>query len=198
MRLSTVRVFLVLALASVAASAQAQKVAAVVPGVHVVVEPPALRVEERPAAPSPNHVWIAGHWAWRAGHHVWLGGHYALPPGPGYVWEPARWEREGKGWTFFEGHWHVTAVAAPTEVYEPAPMGEPAWATEAPPEPLVENQPAAPFPGAVWISGYWAWHGSHYQWVGGRWSAPRPGRVWISQRWINDHGRYRMEPGHWR
>ena len=25
-----------------------------------------------PVAPSPNHVWIGGHWAWRGGAHVWV------------------------------------------------------------------------------------------------------------------------------
>jgi hypothetical protein len=169
----------------------------VVPGIRVGIPPPALRVEVRPMAPSPNHLWIDGYWAWRGGRHVWLGGHYALPPGPGYVWEPARWVNENGQWTFFDGHWRLAVAPPPAEVYQPVP-GDVEYAAEAPPQPIVEVQPPLPFGGAVWIPGYWRWHGAHYVWVGGRWSAGQPGRVWEPHRWVAVNGRWRMEPGSWR
>src|SRR6185436_14338556 len=66
---------------------------------EVGVEPPAPQPE--PAAvgqPSPQHVWIAGHWAWR-GKWMWFHGHWALGS-PGATWIPGHWHRGPKN------HWH--------------------------------------------------------------------------------------------
>jgi hypothetical protein len=172
---------------------------AVVPGVRVSVPPPALRVEVRPAAPSANHLWIDGHWAWRGGAHTWLGGHWALPPNPGYTWVPARWVPEGGQYVFYEGHWASSYVPQETVAYvPPPPPAQPMYVETAPPEPLVEVRPALPFAGAVWIPGYWNWHGRHHVWVGGHWSAPVPGSNWEGTRWDRDGDRYRHVPGRWR
>ncbi len=43
------------------------------------------------------------------------------------------------------------------------------------PTPYVEVVPAIPFPGALWIGGYWGWGGGKRQWVPGRWEQPRHG-----------------------
>ena len=50
--------------------------------VHVESGAGVHRVEVQVARPSPNHIWIAGHWAWRGGAHVWIPGHWAMPPAP--------------------------------------------------------------------------------------------------------------------
>jgi hypothetical protein len=194
------RTFLMLALLSFPLPAAAQvAVQFTVPGVRVATAPPPARVEVRPVAPSPNHVWIGGHWAWRGGAHVWVNGHYALPPGQGYVWEPARWANQNGQYTFFEGHWRVAAPPQPTVVYEPPPPQPVVEVEAAPPEPIVEVRPAAPFAGAVWLPGYWQWHGHHHMWIGGRWSAPRAGWVWEAHRWDRGPGgRWHQVPGHWR
>ena len=62
-----------------------------VPGIRVTTGPPPLRTEVQTVRPSPGHVWIAGHYAWRGGHHEWVAGYWGVAPGPGYVYEPARW-----------------------------------------------------------------------------------------------------------
>ena len=171
----------------------------VVPGVSVTVAPPPVRAEVRPMAPSPNHVWINGHWAWRRGAHVWMPGHYALPPGAGYRWVPARWVNEGGRYVFFEGHWAVTQPTSPTYVYEPAPAPvQEEYVTEQPPAPIVEVRPAMPFAGAVWIPGYWRWGGHHHVWVGGHWSASRAGWNWEPNRWEHTPRGWVHRPGHWR
>lgn len=171
----------------------------VVPGIRVSVAPPAPRIEVRPAPPSPNHQWIDGHWAWRGNTHVWLGGHYVMPPSAGYSWVPARWVNENGAWVFFEGHWNSGYVAQPTVAYAPPPPpAQPVYVEQAPPEPIVEVRPATPFAGAIWIPGYWNWHGRHHQWVGGHWSAPREGHVWENGRWEREEHRYRWVPGRWR
>jgi YXWGXW repeat-containing protein len=174
--------------------AHAQAVAVVVPGVRVGVAPPPLRAEVRPVAPSPNHVWIPGHWVWRNGAHVWYGGHYALPPGPGYHWVHARWVNEGGQWVFFENQ-----PPSPTYVYDPGPAPvQEEVVTEAPPAPIVEVRPAVPFAGAVWIPGYWRWGGRNHFWVGGHWSAPRAGWSWEPNHWEHTPRGWIHRPGHWR
>jgi len=170
----------------------------VVPGVRVSIAPPPMRVEVRPAAPSPNHIWIAGHWAWRGGAHVWMPGRYALPPAPGYRWVAARWVNEGGRWTFFEGHWAMNQPAQPVVYEPPPPPAQEEVVQEAPPAPIVEVRPAAPFAGAVWIPGYWRWSGHHHVWVGGHYSAPRAGWTWEPNHWEHTPRGWVHRPGHWR
>ena len=43
------------------------------------VEPPPVREEVMVPAPSPQHVWIQGHWAWN-GRWVWQPGSWVVPP----------------------------------------------------------------------------------------------------------------------
>src|SRR5262249_43032059 len=107
-----------------------------VPGVQVTVAPPPVRVEARPIAPSPNHIWIGGHWGWRGGRHEWMGGHWVMPPGAGYRWVDARWANEGGRWTFFEGHWAPPMVMQQPIVEEPAQPE--VIVDQAPPAPIVE------------------------------------------------------------
>ena len=68
-------------------------------------EIPAAFPEERPAAPSPAHVWIAGHHARRAGAWLWVAGHYALPPQADEVWVTGHWVPHLQGWVWIGGAW---------------------------------------------------------------------------------------------
>ena len=88
------------------------------------------------------------------------------PPGPGYVWEPARWVNQNGRWVQQPGYWRQEAppppaTGVPGPAY-PAPgyPAEPAvvYAEVPPPAPIVEVRPAPPYGGAVWIAGYWNWH----------------------------------------
>jgi hypothetical protein len=166
-----------------------------VPGVRVMTAPPPARVEVQTARPSPSHMWIGGHWAWRANAHVWIPGHWAQPPVVGYTWEPARWVNQNGQWVFYEGHWRAPAPQ-PTVVYEPAPAPA-VEVEEAPPAPIVETPPAAPFAGAVWTQGYWHWNGHHHVWVGGRYSAPRAGWGFVPGHWEPRGNHYKFVPAHW-
>jgi hypothetical protein len=90
------------------------------------------------------------------------------------------------------------------DVYQPVAMrpAPPAMTVSVPPPAAVIEQPSPePYPGAVWMAGYWDYRpdiGRHV-WVAGRWTrAPRPGVVWMPPRWEPDgHGRYHMLQGHW-
>lgn len=166
--------------------------------VRVGVAPPAMRVEERPAAPSASHVWIPGHWIWRDNQHMWAPGHWVMPPEAGYTWESARWVHENNQWAFYEGHWRHLAPPAPNVVYQPVAPAQPVISQVAPPGALVEVRPVAPSPTHVWIPGYWHWQGHHYFWVVGRWSAPQKGHTWEPHRWERDGNHWKFVVGHWR
>jgi hypothetical protein len=169
----------------------------VVSGIRVRVAPPPLRQEVRPAAPSANHIWIDGHWAWRGGQHTWVQGVWAMPPAVGYVWVPARWENVGGEYVFYEGHWNYAQEPVQETYYEPPPQEQVVEVETAPPEPVYEVRPAMPFAGAIWMPGFWRWHGHHHIWVGGHWSAPREGYRWREGHWVEREHRYRWEGGRW-
>lgn len=166
-----------------------------VPGVRVVGPPPAIRAESPPPAPSPRHQWIGGYWARRGAGNVWIAGHWALPPGVGYVWEPARWENQ----MFYDGHWRTSDQPDPSQVYQPpAPPVQDVVVVAPPPPAIEEVRPPMPFNGAVWIPGNWTWSGGQHLWVAGRWSAQPSGFSWEPQHWDRrDDGRWAQRPGHW-
>ena len=66
-----------------------------------------------------------------------------------------------------------------------------------PPAPYVEVVPAIPFPGAIWIGGYWGWRGGHHEWEPGRWERPRPGYRWRPHAWVQQGGHWRLHGGGW-
>lgn len=72
---------------------------------YVVRRPPPERVEVIAVAPSPAHIWIAGHWMWREPEFVWMSGRWDVPA-PGFRrWERGRWQHDRNGWFWLEGHW---------------------------------------------------------------------------------------------
>jgi hypothetical protein len=76
------------------------------PGVVVYRQPPHPQqtVMVRPNAPHPNAVWVEGHWQWDGRQHVWVDGYWAqYRPNQRYV--GPRWERQGNGWVYYEGHY---------------------------------------------------------------------------------------------
>ncbi len=81
------------------------------------------------------------------------------------------------------------------------PAPEPAvtvYAPIAPPPPRVEVVPALPYPGAVWIGGYWGWYGGRHVWVPGYYARPRPGYHWQPYRWAPyPRQGWGLYGGHW-
>jgi len=191
------KTFLLLMLLPLAAQADLPRF---VRGIRVTAPPPALRYEAPPPAPSRRHQWIAGYWAWRAGKNVWVGGRWAIPPAPGYVWEPARTVNESGATMFYDGHWRAGDDPDPAQAYAPpAPPVQEVVTDEAPPPAQEEVRPPPPFAGATWIPGYWSWSGGQHAWVAGRWSAQPPGYEWHEHHWDKrDDGRWVERPGHWR
>jgi len=68
-------------------------------------ETPAALPEERPQAPSPEHVWLAGHHTRMGGEWVWVNGRYALPPSDDVVWVPGHWVAHLHGYAWIPGAW---------------------------------------------------------------------------------------------
>src|SRR5262249_42468534 len=66
--------------------------------------PEALQ-EQRPTAPSPAHVWIAGQHTRSNGEWVWVPGHYSLPPRADVVWVPGHWVAHLHGYVWIAGAW---------------------------------------------------------------------------------------------
>ena len=66
-----------------------------------------------------------------------------------------------------------------------------------PPAPYAEVIPATPYPGAVWIGGYWGWNGGRHQWVPGYYDRGRPGYRYEPHRWENRGGRWHLHAGGW-
>lgn len=67
-----------------------------------------------------------------------------------------------------------------------------------PPQPYAEVVPVAPYPGAIWISGYWGWTRNRHEWVPGHYERPRPGYHWQPHRWHQQpRGGWSLEGGVW-
>lgn len=84
-------------------------------------------------------------------------------------------------------------VVAPMYPMEPTVV-----VPQPPPRPYVEVVPAAPFAGAIWISGNWGWSRNRYEWVPGRYERPRTGHHWQPHRWREQQrGGWSQEGGRW-
>jgi WXXGXW repeat (2 copies) len=106
MRLNSLRLMIVAALATAALSAC---VVAPGPGYGYYGEtvyeaPPALQYEAVGIAPAPGYFWIGGGWFWEGGRYAWHPGYWSAPRA-GYHWVPRTWGHEGRGWRAREGHW---------------------------------------------------------------------------------------------
>lgn len=56
----------------------------------------------QPQCPDPGYSWIEGYW-YPVGHRYhWHPGYWTLPPYPGAVWAPARYDGEH----FYAGYWN--------------------------------------------------------------------------------------------
>jgi hypothetical protein len=76
---------------------------------------------------------------------------------------------------------------------QPAPV----YIDRPPPAPYAEVIPVMPYPGGVWINGYWGWNSGRHQWVPGYWDRPRSGYRYEPHRWEPDGPRWRLRIGGW-
>lgn len=90
-------------------------------------------------------------------------------------------------------------IPNPPGAPEPPQVGTLVRVEKNPPAGSAEPAPtAAPFAGAVWQPGYYAWENNQYVWQAGRWEKPPEGRTtWIAPRWEPRHGGWVFVPGQW-
>ncbi|HUD25356.1 MAG TPA: hypothetical protein VMQ45_06710 [Burkholderiaceae bacterium] len=87
----------------------------------------------------------------------------------------------------------VVSVYVEPPIEQPAPIACP-WA---PPPMLVEEPPPPPSYGAVWIGGFWVWHGV-WVWDYGRWAEPpRPSYHWVAPYYEHRDRVVIFITGHW-
>src|SRR5690242_13782986 len=102
-------------LAVLLASAPALRAAAAVPDAAAVAPAPVIDKPLTPAAndtpgeqPSPQHVWVPGHWRWQEGAYVWESGRWEIPPAPNVSWVAPVWQKQQNGYVLKEGYWDDT------------------------------------------------------------------------------------------
>ncbi len=66
-------------------------------------EPPPPQVEVITVRPSPEHVWVHGHWVWYGGRWHWRAGYWRRER-VGCVWVAGHWERGPYNWRWVPGH----------------------------------------------------------------------------------------------
>jgi hypothetical protein len=152
-----------------------------------IPQPPAPMAETKPPAPYADSYWIPGYWAWDGGQFQWTGGHWEQSR-PNMLYQSAYWSNDRGSWIFHPGYWQPES---------PAPGAAPAYITVAPPLPVAEVIPVAPYPDYIWIGGFWSWRLNHHVWVGGHWEAPHPGYFWAPGHWTHYSGGWGFSGGYW-
>jgi surface antigen len=57
------------------------------------------------AQPTPDSVWVPGHWEWNGAQYVWIQGYWAVPP-PGFsVYVQGVWVERGGGYYYRRPYW---------------------------------------------------------------------------------------------
>jgi len=62
----------------------------------------------------------------------------------------------------------------------------------------VDMRPVAPFSGAIWIEGHYAYRHGNYVWVPGRYMRPPHEKsVWVPGYWKEHRRGWKWQEGHW-
>lgn len=192
----TIRIAVAFSCLSLPSIASAQMEVEVVPPVPAG-EPPAAKKEPRPACPSPQHIFVEGHWAWRNNAYVWTESQWTVPPTATCQWAPARYEKKDKGWYFREGYWRD--LSGPAAMATEQPDTATAAVDRPPPMELVEAPGKAPFAHAFWTKGHWYWSGHTWQWAAGHWEQEHTGYTWQNAHWTRQNATmWGFTAGHWK
>jgi WXXGXW repeat (2 copies) len=138
------------------------------------------------AAPSFEHVWVAGGWERTPESWTWSPGRWVKPPLANAYWVPGYWQHNSGQFVWQTGHWAVAnqglIVAKPVTL----------------PPLYVEPQPDPPAGSLVWQPGTWDWRGT-WVWVPGEYvQTTAPGAVWVAGQWeATTAGTWRWSPAHW-
>lgn len=69
--------------------------------------PPPPQAEYVPPQPTPDAVWITGHWEFDgpSARYVWIRGCWVVPPGYGEYWVRPHWAYRDGGYVYIRGYW---------------------------------------------------------------------------------------------
>jgi hypothetical protein len=149
---------------------------------------PAPQQEIITEAPSPQHVWVAGHWDRTADSWSWVGGQWVQPPFSSAYWVPGYWQHQGGQYVWEDAHW----AAAPTGLVAAKPVAAPPVYQEVVPVAAPSSVPM------TWQPGHWEWRGT-WVWIGGVYVPTAvPTAEWVAGRWLPaTDGSWRWNPAHW-
>ncbi len=72
------------------------------------------------------------------------------------------------------------------------------YVQQAPPPPLIDVRGPQPGPAMAYIPGTWAWMGSAFNWIEGRWVPIPAGYThWVPGRWTSNHLGHYYVRGYW-
>lgn len=186
------------------AFAQTPNAAATEVDESIVAKPLTPPANDAPTAqPSPQHVWIPGHWHWGRGAYVWVGGRWEMPPATNTIWVAPQWRPQGTGYVLQEGYWQQGSTIPPSSATmtttPSAVQPTETSTTQTPPGPKPETIPPQPSPAYVWQPGYWDWRNDQFTWANGHWDLPpRQNVVWVPTHWETRDGRWVLVSGYWR
>lgn len=152
--------------------------------------------------PSTSAVWTDGHWVQGSSGWVWVdaGWTVSTPPTPPAA-PPAPPQPPSAGVPAPGSP--APAVSAPAVSATTIPAQGPEMADGTvvytdPPAPIVEYAPVNPYPGYVWIDGFWGWNGGWY-WNAGHYGRPPfRGAAWVSGGWARGARGWAWHGGRWR
>jgi hypothetical protein len=153
---------------------------------YIAVPPPQQEVMSE--SPSPQYVWVSGHWNRTPDSWSWSAGQWVQPPFSNAYWIPGYWQHQGGQYVWETAHWAATDQGVIAEKPVTAP-------------PVYEEvQPAAPVgsQGLVWQPGHWEWRGGWF-WIAGTYiQTTIANTVWVPGQWVTGaDGLWRWSPAHW-
>lgn len=150
--------------------------------------PPPPQQEVIVPSPSPQFVWIAGHWDRTPDKWKWNPGTWVKPPFFNAYWSPGYWQHRGGKYVWEDAHW----AAANQGVVVNQPIVVPAAYQEVQP-------PAPPATAAMtWQPGHWEWRGT-WVWIPGAYvESTIANASWVPGKWLqSSDGSWLWSPAHW-
>jgi hypothetical protein len=158
----------------------------VVEPTYVAVPPPQQEIIT--TAPSPQYVWVNGHWDRTPDKWNWVGGTWVKPPYSNAYWMPGYWQNQGGKYQWEDAHWAVSNQGVVVQ----KPIAVP---------PVYEEvRPAAPAGSTnlSWQPGHWEWRGT-WVWIPGAYVATTTTKAtWVQGQWVAGiDGTWNWSPAHW-
>lgn len=164
----------------------APKFTDIIPPIAATKMPPAPIVENIPAQPSSDLLWIPGYWIWLEGKNdfAWICGLWRRPP-PKQKWIPGKWNNIEGQWVREQGFWSAIAI-------EKLPLYE-----KAPPNSIEEKIPSNAGDDYFWIPGFWSYQKNDYVWISGKWEPFHDSWVLAPATYVWRTNGYLFVPPYW-